>query len=285
MLGSSGMLGSQVLLTLQRERLRVSGISRSSHPGTFSSESEFLKWAESSELSSKDIVVNCIGWIPQKASGDEKSDAQNAEFANVAVPRALERSSSKLGFQVIQIATDCVFTGKESNRVESTPRYASDMYGLTKIRGEDASPSAMSVRTSIVGLSESNGRSLLDWLVSHPIGSLVSGYTDHLWNGVTTLAFSRLVLGVARERAFESGKFHWVPSDYMSKFDLLMTAARLAGRKDLNITPVSSRNPRDMRLSTESHDLNEKLWNLAGFAGPKTIESLLTDYFLEIGTN
>lgn len=285
MLGSSGMLGSKVLLTLKRENLSVYGISRSSHPGSFSSENEFLRWAESSELSSEDIVVNCIGWIPQKAIGDEKTDAQNAEFANVAVPRVLERSSSKLGFQVIQIATDCVFTGKEPKRAESTPRFASDLYGITKIRGEDESPSAMSLRTSIVGLSESSGRSLLDWLVSHPIGSFVSGYTDHLWNGVTTLAFSRLVLGITRERAFESGRFHWVPSDYMSKFDLLVTAARLAGREDLVITPVSSGSPKDMRLTTEFPDLNEKLWTLAGFTGPQTIESLLAGFFLEIGEN
>ena len=279
------MLGSTVLRTLSLGIRNVEGISRASHPFVFESKELFSQWVESSAMSHDDVVVNCIGWIPQKATGTQEVDVRNANFANVDVPHALEKSSRQLGFQVIQIATDCVFTGGEATRDESSPLLATDLYGTTKIKGEAESPSAMLIRSSIVGISSSNGNSLLDWLFAHPSRSVVSGYTDHLWNGVTTLAFSRLVSGIIQQGAFNAGKYHWVPGNSLSKFELLVTAANLAGREDLVINPVNSGNPKDMRLTTQFPDLNEKMWNLAGFTGPQTIESLLADYFLEIGEN
>ena len=279
------MLGSTVLRTLSLSLRNVEGISRASHPTVFESKALFSQWIESSAMTHDDVVVNCIGWIPQKATGSEEVDVRNANFANVDVPHVLEKSSRQLGFRVIQIATDCVFTGREAIRDESSHLLATDLYGTTKIAGEDQSPSAMLIRTSIVGVSTSNGNSLLDWLLAHPTKAVVSGYIDQLWNGVTTLAFSRLVSGIIQQGAFNPGKFHWVPRNSLSKFELLVSAANLAGREDLVINPVSSGNPKDMRLTTKFPDFNEKMWTLAGYTVPQTIESLLADYFLEIGEN
>lgn len=284
-LGSSGMLGSTVLRTLSLSLRNVEGIARASHPIVFESKALFSNWVESSAMTHDDVVVNCIGWIPQKATGSEEVDVRNANFANVDVPHILEKSSRQLGFRVIQIATDCVFTGREAIRDESSRRLATDLYGTTKIKGENQSPSAMLIRTSIVGVSSSNGTSLLDWLLAHPTRAVVSGYIDQLWNGVTTLAFSRLVSGIIQQGAFNPGKFHWVPRNSLSKFELLVSAANLAEREDLVINPVSSGNPKDMRLNTKFPDFNDKMWTLAGYTAPQTIESLLADYFLQIGEN
>ena len=273
------MLGSTLVHNLQTQSVDVQSISRQANPDFFDPKTPQWTWIDKLNLTHDDIIVNCIGWIPQKASGLDEVDNFNAEYANIQIPRAIEKASNNGGFRVIQIGTDCVFTGKEAMRDESTRRLAPDLYGRTKVQGEDAAPGAMIIRSSIVGVSRSNGASLFDWLLAHPPRARVPGYLNHLWNGVTVLAFSDLISGLITQNYFQRGRFHWVPRDSVSKYELISLASEYSGRSDLQIIPIDSNESKDMRLATRDSVMNERLWELANLNGPQSIECLVADYF------
>ena len=279
-LGSSGMLGSCMARTLKRNFENVQAISRKDYPSAFRSEMSLAGFLADLGLGSSSYIVNCIGWIPQRASGDALADEGDAEFANVVVPSTLHAESVRSGAQIIQVGTDCVFSGTEVVRDENTSRAASDLYGSTKIRGEDLSPRTMLVRCSIVGKSPfSGGKSLFDWLLGQPDHSQLVGYVDQVWNGVTVHAFSQLVAGIISADQHESGVFHWVPADSVSKFELLKLAIKYSQRSDLTVLPGNAEHPKNMTLSTVRPEQNYKMWQLAGYGSPQRIESLIREYF------
>jgi dTDP-4-dehydrorhamnose reductase len=55
------------------------------------------------------------------------------------------------GAKVIQIATDCVFSGSNGSYLETDPHDATDVYGKTKSDGEIESSAVMQLRCSIIG--------------------------------------------------------------------------------------------------------------------------------------
>ena len=89
----------------------------------------------------------------------------------------------------IHISTDCVFSGKDGNYDELGMSDAEDLYGKSKIVGEILGNNKSVIRSSIIGPEQGSGRSLLNWFLNNESHEL-SGYRNHLWNGVTTLNLS-----------------------------------------------------------------------------------------------
>lgn len=275
-LGSSGMLGSTVLQALEDKSIKAIGLNRQAGFDLSRLEDSREQLLDSS-LDEASLLVNCIGWIPQRASGNLQADTQSALVANSVLPNILEEISEVTGAAVIQILTDCVFSGSKGGYLESDTQDASDLYGLTKRLGEFALSKTMGVRCSIVGFSIESGSSLFDWFLSQPIGTEVNGFTNHFWNGVTTQAFAALVLGVFNTGAFSPGKYHWLPSDSASKFQLLKTVQGLTGRSDLVLSQKESDIPADRRLSTSHPEISQKLWQIAGYAQVPSILELVAE--------
>ena len=69
-LGANGMLGSEVARIAEVNSIPVVVISRNSEVPFEAESMEFEQVARKLGLSSSDWLVNCIGWIPQKSSGD-----------------------------------------------------------------------------------------------------------------------------------------------------------------------------------------------------------------------
>ena len=128
-----------------------------------------------------EAIVNCIGVTPVSgASGREMMPANSLLSVHL---------SSMLGGRLlIHASTDCVFDGRRGWYRSDEPPNATDAYGLSKRVGEAcvAAPNVVVLRTSIVGPPAGAGRGLLGWFLRQD--GPVEGWTNHRWNGITTLA-------------------------------------------------------------------------------------------------
>lgn len=136
---------------------------------------------------SPDFIINCIGIIPQK-----KPDFALYESINIGLPLVLEG----LNIPTIHPSTDCEFAGainRERMYSKKDVRDAEDEYGRSKAiiseKIEKEFRNTKIIRTSIIGHEEKTHHSLLDWFLNSE-GS-VNGYTNHYWNGITTLEWAK----------------------------------------------------------------------------------------------
>lgn len=205
-------------------------------------------------------VVNCIGVTKPYCEDIERAIRVNSLF-----PHMLPEGT-------IQIATDCVYSGAKGNYVESDPHDATDVYGKTKSLGEASHLN--NLRCSIIGPEIKNHLSLLDWFLSQK--GEVKGFTNHLWNGITTLHFARIVQGAVREGIELPRLQHIIPADVVTK-DTLLTIISNAYSRIIPIKSVEAPQTIDRTLSTNDPDMNLKLWKAAGYDKPPTIVQMIQE--------
>lgn len=233
-LGGTGMLGQALLRRLPREGMQVLQVQR----GQFDArQPEFSKL----DAVAPDAVVNAIGLV------NRRLDLGEAEFllVNSLFPRRLADYCQVHGWPLIHISTDCVFSGRSGPYLESTEDHALDLYGRSKRWGEP--PNALVLRTSIVGPEAQNFYSLLCWFLGQT--ESVRGFTNHLWNGVTTWELARIVAMLLKQRHHLQQGLRHVHGQDLSKLELLQLMAQ-AYRHKVQITPTEDTRPRDTRLAT-----------------------------------
>jgi dTDP-4-dehydrorhamnose reductase len=223
-------------------------------------------------------MINAVGLIKQLIHESQPTDQIMATEINSRFPVRLENYCDYKGIKVIQIGTDCVYSGFTGGYTESDKFDATDLYGLTKLQGEKELKSTMTIRTSIIGKEIKSKVSLLDWFLTQPHGAEVKGFTNHHWNGVTTLAFSRITAGIILEKEFQSETIHLVPGNVVSKYELLNDFMESFGRNDLNLTPVHAETSIDRTLKTNYPIRNSSLWRNAGYNLIPTIDELIKEF-------
>jgi dTDP-4-dehydrorhamnose reductase len=162
------------------------------------------------------VVINCIGIIKQLPAGKEPllSIAINALF-----PHRLAQLCRVAGARLIHISTDCVFSGRKGNYIETDVSDAEDLYGKTKFLGEVAYPGCLTLRTSIIGRELNTQLGLIEWFIGQR-GGQASGYTKAIYTGFTTQILAELIADILVKHPDLNGLWH-VSSDPISKFDLL----------------------------------------------------------------
>jgi len=169
-----------------------------------------------------DWVLNCIGIIKQL---DEAKDAKASIYVNALFPHLVCECAAETGARVIQISTDCVFSGKKGDYVEEDLSDAEDLYGKTKYLGEAVYDHAITLRTSIVGRDVFIDLSLIDWFLGQS-GKRVKGYTNAFYTGLSTQVLSEEIWRVITQYPALHGLYH-VSSSKISKFDLLSIVNRV----------------------------------------------------------
>jgi len=281
-LGSTGMLGNQVTKVLSK-KFTVTEVNRAGVPVVKNNRTikvdvkniETLKNIFANEHRF-DYVINCIGSIKQLITQSHKS-VQNAILLNSLLPYALDELSIENNFRVIQICTDCVFSGKTGGNSEKSRQDPEDVYGKTKSLGEVSSRNTMNIRCSIVGHEMNSANSILDWFLGHPANAKIRGFTNHLWNGITTLHFSQVIQSLILNKTFKSGSFHLIPEDQISKYELLTMFANEYNRKDIFIKPIEMQVKVDRTLSTIYPEINNEMWLNAGYASIPTIQYMIRE--------
>ena len=124
------------------------------------------------ELVKPDIVVNGIGIVKQR---DDAKQAIPSIQVNALFPHQLADLCAERGIRVIQISTDCVFSGFRGNYSEIDVPDPVDLYGRTKLLGELNRPCCLTLRTSIIGWQLNTFSSLLSWFALQR-GQHIKGY-------------------------------------------------------------------------------------------------------------
>lgn len=274
-LGSDGLLGSQVVKTFTSAKIEFIATQRKkqvSRALQYSFEKDDLSQILSNHPSIK-YVINCIGVIPQRNLDS------NFYQINWQLPELLETLSHEYELKVIQIATDCVYDGSRGSYSEIDSPNSIDEYGKSKLLGEIQSQNFMHLRCSIIG-KDRECKSLYSWVLSHPVNSQVNGYINHIWNGISTLAFSRIAVGIIQTNSFFSGVHHVIPSTSVSKYQLLKLIASAENRLDLEIIPFRDKVSVDRTLTTLNQAKNRDLWKLGGYDSVPSIEELVSEFGL-----
>lgn len=174
-----------------------------------------------------DVVINCVGVVKQRK---ESEDAFQSILVNSLLPHQLARFCNEYGAKLIQISTDCVFSGTKGipyNEGDASDAY--DLYGKSKFLGEISSnPNVLTLRTSIIGNELSGNRGLLEWFLAQ--NGECQGYTEAIFSGVPTLILAQAIEFALKAQPKLSGLFQ-VASEPISKYNLLKLIAQVFGKK------------------------------------------------------
>jgi dTDP-4-dehydrorhamnose reductase len=288
--GASGMLGSMVIDFLSRQTEYSLAATVRSEPLAEKGEKHFpeIEWrlfdaekesdsALAGMVDGSEWVINCIGKTKPYAHDDNAAEIERAIMVNSLFPYRLATAAAKKGAKVLSIATDCVFSGLRGDYGESDKHDALDVYGKTKSLGECYLPNAYNLRCSIIGPESKSYVFLLEWFRQQAKDAQVNGFTNHLWNGVTTLHFARICHGVIKNDLDLPHIQHVIPGDTISKADLLGCFAQSYGRPDITITPVKAGTVVNRVLLTENPQLNAKIWKSAGYGSAPTVAEMVVE--------
>lgn len=275
-MGSNGLLGKNIMMEAEKKNLQTVPVSRHTIADLEQQLKDPLKFVENLQINKGDYIANALGVTRHRIeSGAHGADPESVELVNSQLPLALGKLAKDIGFKVIQIGTDCVFSGKQGNYTESIPYDAEDVYGKSKAIGE-AAPGIKVVRASFVGPTGSSSPYLWDWVQHQKPNAKIGGYSNVFWNGVTAEIHARLTVAIAKNRYPLEGTQHLVPADQVSKEQLVRLIAKASGRNDISIEPTLVENPKNMTLSTMHESINRELWKLISFGEVPTIEELIS---------
>lgn len=228
-----------------------------------------------------DCVFNAIGAIPQKYDSKNIENLSEIILTNSIFPSFLNNLCADLNIRLYTIGTDCVFSGNRGNYLENDVCDPNDVYGVSKYLGESTSDYTKIIRTSIIGFDESSNSPLLNWFLSQPANARVTGYENHFWNGVPTMHFSKLIENVINSDLELGHLTHFLPSSYVTKYELLKLFATYFKRDDIEIiqhtTPVSI----NRVLNTLDPARNQELWRIIGYSEVPSIDTLIGELVLD----
>jgi dTDP-4-dehydrorhamnose reductase len=256
LIGSNGMLGTALRHVLSQCHA-VSLLDRAQFDISRG------QWSNLS-VSGFDYVINAAGLINRRDATDTALYMVNAVF-----PQVLSALCAHAGARLIHFSTDCVFDGIHAPFYEDSPCLAQDAYGKSKALGEPGM--ALVIRTSIIGPECRNFYNLMCWTLTQ---TQINGFTNHLWNGLTTLEAANAVNCIIEKELFTQGVRHIFAED-CSKYELVQMICGAFGHTT-QITP-SGGTARDTRLRTNHPEflqafgirpMKEQLRALRAVSGP-----------------
>jgi dTDP-4-dehydrorhamnose reductase len=229
------------------------------------------------ETTHYDWVINAIGVLSCHVDEDDPGSVAAAVQVNSTFPNQLAAAAGT-GTRVIHMTTDGVFSGRNGPYDEEARHDDTGVYGRSKSLGEPRSENCISLRCSVIGPEKHPARSLLGRLVSQPPGAVMTGYTNHRWNGITTLHMAKLCTALIRNGDVRLPRvLHVVPGDALTKAELIALCALAFGRNDLVIDPQPAWEPVDRTLQTRYPEINQQLWNAAGYTVPPSISEMVRE--------
>lgn len=281
--GSEGMLGKNLVELISQEH-EVIEVNRSGYKSNLS-EKSFKFDAEKADVDSlreftqdADYIFNSIAIIKQRIPKIVPAKVLSSVInVNSNFPTLLEQSLSEKT-KIIEIGTDCVFSGNRGSYIESDLKDPTDIYGWSKALGEIESKKIMRIRSSIIGRQTLQQNSLLDWFLSQEVNGKITGFSNHYWNGMTTLQFSKIVLGIINKNLFSSGTYHFYSESKVTKGDLLELFRKYFERTDIEISMEADHVFIDRSLGTNFPEINTKIWQAAGYSKAPCIDEMLEEF-------
>jgi len=222
-LGHKGMLGHMVFKTL-------------SPFFNVSTTKDRFPFFDKSVFNNQDYIINCIGAIPQRT---------NNFSINYELPIWLDNN---INCRIIHPSTDCEMD--------------SDSYGLSKKKAADfildQGKNTKMLKASIIGPELDSNASLLEWFLSQKED--VFGYTQAIWNGITTYEWSKQCLELINN--WEGyNKLTIISSDPVSKYELLNIVKKIYN-KNINVIPKELGKNKTLVGDIQTQSIEEQLKEL-----------------------
>jgi len=180
--------------------------------------SEFINEDDAYKIKLKrinpNIIINTLRIVVDAC----EDSPEVALYLNSYFPKILEKQYINSKTKIIQLSTDCVFSGKRgSYREEDVPDGCSN-YSRTKFCGEIVNNKDLTIRTSYIGPNLiDKSEELFDWLLKQK--DIVSGFSNAYWNGITTLELAKLINELIILDI--KGIYHLASREVISKYELL----------------------------------------------------------------
>lgn len=271
--GSSGLIGFglskflarsseyQVILA-QRKKVTISTLKNQWYKikdaGSFNV--DYLK--KLIDETNPDIIINCLGITKHRM---DNIGISKIIFVNSVLPHMLCEIAGPKNIRLIQISTDCVFSGKKGYYNEKSCADSSDLYGKSKLLGELDNPRTLTIRTSTVGHENNTVYGLLDWFLAQKTECF--GYEKAFFSGVTTHELANIIKKYILPDCSLSGLIH-VGGYKINKFALLKIIANVYDKK-IKIIPSDS-------LVIDRSFSSKKFYDRTGYS-PKSWGTLISE--------
>lgn len=175
------------------------------------------------------IIINAVGIVKQRP---EAGKIETCVKLNSLWPHRLARYAQDCGAKVIQVSSDCVFSGIKGNYKESDVPDPIDAYGQTKLLGELHYDGTLTIRTSTIGHEIGTKNGLIEWFLSQK--NEVEGYMNAVYSGLPTVELARIIGRYVIPNINKMHGIYQVSTSPINKYELLKLVARVYG-KDVKI--------------------------------------------------
>jgi dTDP-4-dehydrorhamnose reductase len=245
-LGAAGMAGHMIEAFLREKGHHVTGADIRSNPHAseplqrvdFRRQPDLVALLKSHPW---DVVVNAVGVLNKSVD----SHPEDGIFLNSVLPHLLSKTLREGGGRLIHLSTDCVFSGQRGRYGEDDFRDGDSLYDRSKALGEVVNDRDLTFRQSIIGPDTNPaGIGLFNWFMQAP--SDLEGYTNAIWNGVTTLQLAKGINTIITSLPL-TGIYHHITPEPISKHNLLALFAK-EFRRDVSIRPKAMPSALDKSL-------------------------------------
>ncbi len=200
-----------------------------------------------------DVVIHTVGWVD--VDGCER-DPSRALAVNVGTLLHLRKYSEPLGFRIVFISTNDVFSGDQGQYREEARPDPVNVYAQTKAAAETLlRPGDLIVRASLLSWNCNGKVSFVRWLIdSLDREDTPSLFVDQFTSPVTTRTLARLLMEGLLE---QTGILHFA-TERRSRFEIGRVLARGLDRDpekirqgSLNDHGFVARRPRDVSLNSD----------------------------------
>jgi dTDP-4-dehydrorhamnose reductase len=247
-LGAGGMAGHVIATHLRELGHKVDTLSASN---PLDDETILLDVTETRALDTVlaatryNVVINCVGMLVKES--EARPDL--ASYLNAYLPHHLERRFQDERTKLIHISTDCVFSGTSGPYHENAAYDGQLFYDRSKALGEVRNDKDLTFRMSIVGPdNKPHGTGLFNWFAR--ASGTISGFTNAMWTGVTTIELAKAIVEAIDQDL--CGLYHLVPTDNISKFELLTLFRETFWRDDIIIEADSRPAPDKTLVNTRT---------------------------------
>lgn len=216
-LGATGMAGHTIAIYLKEQGHDVTAFTRRHFllcKNIIGDVSNFKLIEDVIGKGEFDAVINCIGILNKNA----EINKHEAVFLNSYLPHYLSSLTKNIETKVIQMSTDCVFSGKSGNYVENSFRDGVTFYDRSKALGELENNKDLTFRNSIIGPDmNKDGIGLFNWFMKQ--SGEIKGYAKAIWTGITTLTLAKAMEKATKDNLV--GLYHLVNNVPITKYELL----------------------------------------------------------------
>lgn len=244
--GASGLLGANAVLEL-KETHQVLGVycqHTISDPDIRTVRAELSNPAEVDRLFTREQpewVIHCAAAANVDAC---ERDPEMAFRLNRDMAGYVAKTAAKIHARLVHISTDLVFDGEDGNYSETDPPNPINVYGRSKLEGEQAvlesCPSAVVIRTNLYGWNARDKHSLAEWFLYRLRSKVeVSGFTDMYSSPILVNHLVKIILNL-----FDldyAGIIHIGGQGCISKYGFGCEIARLYDLDPSEINPSSWR--------------------------------------------